>query len=413
MASISPIFDVGGVITHFVAVKEDITARKRLEEELRQAQKMDAFGQLAGGVAHDFNNLLTVIQGNASLAQDSRPGSLEQTAALDEVVRAVARATDLTRQLLMFSRRQTVRLVDLDLNEVVGDMTKMLQRLIGEHISLVSHYAPGGAPVHADIGMLEQVLMNLAVNSRDAMPKGGQLDIQTELVDLGSDEARMDSRRRPGSFVRLTVRDSGSGIAPDLLPRIFEPFFTTKDVGKGTGLGLATVFGIIEQHHGWIEVESRVGVGTSLIVYLPRLEAGVTAAGTRRERYDAGCGTETILLVEDEAAVRSLASRALMRKGYVVLEAASGPEALRVWAAHRAAIDLLLTDVVMPDGISGRDLATRLQVDKPSLKVIFSSGYTNEMPDSDSSLRDGSVFIEKPYATADLERKVRRCLDAK
>jgi PAS domain S-box-containing protein len=412
MASISPIFDAEGQITHFVAVKEDITERKRLEEELRQAQKMKAFGQLAGGVAHDFNNVLTVIQGNASLAQGSPPGSHAQAVALEEVIVAVARASDLTRQLLMFSRRQAVQLRDLDLNEVVGRMTRMLTRLIGEHIGLVAHYAPLGAPVHADAGMLEQVLMNLAVNSRDAMPQGGQLDIRTERVELGPDAPHAVSRRRPGSFVRLSVSDSGAGIAPDLVPRIFEPFFTTKDVGQGTGLGLATVFGIVEQHNGWIEVESRVGAGTDFHVYLPRLDGEAPASGRRPEEAGDDLGTETILLVEDEAAVRSLVSHVLTRRGYTVLEAASGPEALAMWTAHRAEIDLLLTDMVMPAGMSGRELAANLRADRPRLKVLFSSGYTDEMLEGDSSLRDGANFIGKPYATAELARKVRACLDA-
>ena len=269
LSMISPIFNAAGAITHYLAVKEDITERKQLEEQLRQSQKMEAFGQLAGGIAHDFNNLLTIIQGNVALLQE--PLNPDQAGCLVEISKASERAANLTRQLLTFSRRQIFQPKPLDLNEVVANTSKMLQRLIGEHIGLETHFAPGGAPIQADRTMMEQILMNLAVNSRDAMPKGGRLVIQTAAVVVSQADAEANPKARPGSFIRLKVTDTGCGMAPETLERIFEPFFTTKEVGKGTGLGLATVFGIVEQHHGWIEVESKLNRGTTFYIYLPRL----------------------------------------------------------------------------------------------------------------------------------------------
>ena len=411
LASLSPIFDGSGTITHFLAVKEDITEHKRLEHEFRQAQKMEAFGQLAGGVAHDFNNLLTVIQGNATLLETGTLSEDEQGEALRQISQASERASSLTRQLLMFSRRQAVRLESLDLNDVVLNMTKMLQRLIGEHITLVSEYAPGGAPVQADVGMMEQVLMNLAVNSRDAMPNGGRLSIQTKLLSLGEDATRTNPRARPGRFVRLSVADTGEGIAPEHLAQIFEPFFTTKDIGKGTGLGLATVFGILEQHRGWIEVESRLSEGTTFRYYLPHLDDIRERRPERRPLQGQRGGSETVLLVEDEPSLRRLARRLLERQGYRVHEAESAIAALSVWSEHRDEIALLLTDMVMPDGMSGWELSKCLQAEKPSLKVIYSSGYTDEMLGDASCLRGAFNFLEKPYKPGQILAKVRDVLD--
>ena len=389
----------------------DITERKQLEEQLRQSQKMEAFGQLAGGVAHDFNNLLTVIQGNVALLQLQEPLNPDQAGGLVEIAKAAERAANLTRQLLTFSRRQLFQPKPLDLNEVVANTSKMLQRLIGEHISLETHFAPGGAPIKADRTMMEQILINLAVNSRDAMPKGGCLIIQTAAIVISETEAQTNPKARPGAFIRLKVTDTGCGIAPKEMDRIFEPFFTTKEVGKGTGLGLATVFGIVAQHHGWIEVESRVNTGTTFHIYLPRLAESEKSQTEFSRAPEVRGGNETILLVEDEAPVRTLARTLLERKGYRVIEADSGLSALQIWQEHRNTIDLLFTDMVMPEGISGRELAGRLLAEKPGLKVIYSSGYTDDMLGENSPLRNNPNFLEKPFSSHKLLKRVRDCLD--
>jgi PAS domain S-box-containing protein len=410
LASVSPVCDAGGTITHFLAVKEDVTERRRLEEELRQGQKMEAIGRLAGGVAHDFNNLLTVIQGSAAALGATGLEPAEQVEILRQITEAADRAARLTRQLLAFSRRQAVKLADLDLNAVVLNMTRMLQRLIGEHISLTAQYAAGGAPIHADAGMMEQVLMNLAVNARDAMPRGGALAIRTEAVQL-DEQAAVHPRARQGRFVRLSVADTGSGIAPENMPHLFEPFFTTKDVGKGTGLGLAAVFGIVEQHGGWIEVQSEPGAGSRFDVYLPHLGKAIASTAERRSAGEERGGDETILLVEDEPSLQRLVQRVLERRGYRVHVAGSAAEALELWALHRDRIDLLLTDVVMPGGTGGRELAQRLHAEKRTLKVVFTSGYTDEVPGEASGLRGRAAFLEKPFEPKDVLRKVRACLD--
>jgi PAS domain S-box-containing protein len=390
----------------------DVTARKHLEEQFRQTRKMEAFGQLAAGVAHDFNNILTIICGNLTLLRESLPAKSDGLSCVDQAISAADRAANLTRQLLTFSRRQPLQPRDLDLNEVVANMTKMLKRLIGEHIALEAHYAPGNAPIHADPGMMEQVLINLAVNSRDAMPKGGRLILQTAAVTLTEADARNRSKARPGEFIELTVNDTGSGISRQDLPHIFEPFFTTKEVGKGTGLGLATVFGIIDQHQGWIEVESDTELGTTFHMFLPRLSQAAAAALLESSAAPAARGgTETILLVEDEAAVRQLMHVLLAGHGYHVHEAASGVAAFDVWAQHRERINLLVTDMVMPEGIGGRELAERLTQEKPGLKVIYCSGYTDDALGSDSPLRNNKHFLEKPFDPNSFLQRVRQCLD--
>jgi PAS domain S-box-containing protein len=400
-----------GQISGMVGTGRDITERKQLEEQLRQSQKMEAFGQLAGGVAHDFNNLLTVILGHVALLQLQESINPDQAAGLVEIAKAAERATNLTRQLLTFSRRQLFQPKPLDLNEVVANTSKMLQRLIGEHISLETHFAPGGAPVMADRTMMEQILINLAVNSRDAMPKGGCLIIQTTAIVISEADAPANPKARPGAFIRLKVTDTGCGIAPKEMERIFEPFFTTKEIGKGTGLGLATVFGIVAQHHGWIEVESKVNAGAAFYIYLPRLPDSEKSHTEFSRVPEIRGGNETILLVEDEAPVRSLARTLLERKGYHVIEAASGLSALEIWQQHREAIDLLFTDMVMPEGISGRELAARLLAEKPGLKVIYSSGYTDDMLGENSPLRNNPNFLEKPFSSHKLLQRVRDCLD--
>jgi PAS domain S-box-containing protein len=400
-----------GQICGLVGTGRDVTERKQLEEELRQSQKMEAFGQLAGGVAHDFNNLLTVILGHIALLQLQESLNPDQAAGLVEIAKAAERAANLTRQLLTFSRRQLFQPKPLDLNEVVANTSKMLQRLIGEHIGLETHFAPGGAPILADGTMMEQILINLAVNSRDAMSKGGRLIIQTAAVVISEADALANPKARSGAFIRLKVTDTGCGIGPKEMEHIFEPFFTTKEVGKGTGLGLATVFGIVVQHHGWIEVESKVNAGATFYIYLPRLPESEKSQTEFSRIPEVRGGNETILLVEDEAPVRSLARTLLERKGYHVIEADSGLSALEIWQEQRDAIDLLFTDMVMPEGISGRELAARLLVEKPGLKVIYTSGYTDDMLGENSPLRNNPNFMEKPFDSHKLLKQVRDCLD--
>ncbi len=396
-----------------VSAVRDLTERKHLEAQLRQSQKMQAFGQLAAGVAHDFNNILTVIQGNVSLLQMGQLSQTEQASANAEIFRAAQRAANLTRQLLTFSRRQPMQPKDLDLNEVVANITKMLRRLIGEDIALETRYAPGGASIHADPGMLEQILMNLAVNSRDAMPKGGRLIVETAPVTLTDTTQLSKHTSRPGNFVRLSITDTGCGVAPEHLPHLFEPFFTTKDVGKGTGLGLATVFGIVEQHQGWIEVESRVNQGTTFDIYFPRLARKPVDAERPTAPVQVPGGNETILLVEDEMALRRLMQRVLERAGYHIHAAVSGVQALEIWRERQEGIDILVTDMVMPDGLNGRELADRLRTDKPDLKIIYCSGYANNMPGRDTPLRDNESFLEKPFEPSKLLQKIRDCADMK
>jgi CheY-like chemotaxis protein len=372
---------------------------------------MEVFGQLAAGVAHDFNNILTVIQGNASLLQGRDVPAAERESIAAEICAAGQRAGNLTRQLLTFSQRQVFQPRAMDLNEVVTNMTKMLRRLIGENIDWVARYAPGSVPVNADPVMMEQILVNLAVNSRDAMPQGGRLLLETALVALSKAEAASKAQARPGNFVRLSITDTGVGIAPENLHHVFEPFFTTKGPGKGTGLGLATVFGIVKQHQGWIEIESQVNAGTTFHIYLPRWEQAVPAAHPRLEPHAIRGGRESILLVEDEPAVRQFFRRVLEGKGYSVHEAGSGEAALQVWQRHPQ-IELLLTDLVMPGGLSGRELAERFRAEKPSLKVLYCSGYTSDMLGKDSELRVNGDFLEKPFEQDKLLQAVRDHLDA-
>jgi two-component system, cell cycle sensor histidine kinase and response regulator CckA len=391
----------------------DITDRLFLEEQLRQAQKLDAIGRLAGGVAHDFNNLLTVIHGNSSLLLADDSARPEMVEAAREIREAAARAANLTRQLLTFSRRQPIKTETVDLNDVVSGVGRMLQRLIGEDIVLHTSLLPGGAPVKADAGMLEQVLLNLAVNARDAMPRGGEVRIGLDSVSFDPAGASRSAGARPGSFIRLTVRDNGSGIDPDHLSHIFEPFFTTKEIGKGTGLGLATVHGIVAQHQGWIAVESQPGSGATFIIHLPRLEQAEASRVHEPETVAMPGGSETILVVEDEPAVRTLAVRILSTRGYRVLAAPSGAAALEMWPEHSAVVDLLLTDLVMPGGVSGPQLAERLRAEKPELTVIYMSGYAGDTAGRGLDLREGVNFLQKPFSPSQLVQAVRQSLDQK
>jgi two-component system, cell cycle sensor histidine kinase and response regulator CckA len=390
----------------------DITERLNLEAQLRHAQKLEAVGQLAAGVAHDFNNIMTIIQGHASLLLLSGEEQSAATAeSLKEISVAADRAANLTRQLLAFSRKQIMQPKPLQLNAVIGNVVKMLHRLIGETIALQCHYAPGLPLVFADATMIEQIIMNLAVNARDAMPISGQLTISTSKRDADAAALRQHPDARAGRYVGLTVADTGCGMDAATLSRMFEPFFTTKEVGKGTGLGLATVYGIVKQHRGWIEAVSEVGKGTTLSIYIPAMAESVELPPPISLEPDSPQGHETLLLVEDEPALRELMAKLLRLRGYRVFAYPSGAEAFEAWASHRETIDLLLTDVIMPGGVSGQELSRRLQADKPDLKVIFTSGYSLESNPGERQLPEGSIFLQKPYAPSKLVEAVRYSLD--
>lgn len=384
--------------------------RQALEGQLIQAQKMEAVGQLAGGVAHDFNNILAVTMLNLGLLQ--RNPSLDEGAreALNEVDTETQRASGLTRQLLLFSHRSQLEVKVLDLNEVVANLLKMLGRLIGEDIDLQFQRKTVLPPVEADAGMLEQVLMNLCVNARDAMPKGGRITISTEARKFDGDLTGEHPHRQPGAFVCLAVADTGSGMDEPTVQRIFEPFFTTKEVGKGTGLGLATVHGIVAQHRGWVEVQSQLGQGSTFRVFLPASDKSAEAAGEKPWLGDAK-GYETVLVAEDDHGVRRVLAQTLRMLGYRVLEAANGQEALKIWQDQQHRIDLLFSDVVMPEGITGLELAERLRAEKPGLRIILSSGYSATTPQSATVSAPGLVYLPKPYQVSILGRKVRECLD--
>jgi len=386
------------------------------QQQLRQSQKMEAIGQLAGGVAHDFNNMLAVIRGNAELLlMDADQHTTETKDCLKQIAAASERAANLTRQLLAFSRKQVMQSQPLVLNNVIAELTKMLRRIIGEQIDLQCRYADELPFVQADAGMIEQVLVNLAVNARDAMPHGGQLLITTERVSLEGARAQTHAEARAGEFVCLAVTDAGTGIAPEHLPRIFEPFFTTKEIGKGTGLGLAMVYGIVKQHQGWIEVSSQLGAGATFKIFLPAIPTPTKAAVASKAEANLPGGTETILLVEDDYAVRVITRRVLESHGYKIYEATTARDALELWRGRAEEIALLLTDIIMPEGVSGRDLVEQLRALRPSLKVIFLSGYSADVigKDTDFFRRSKSLFLQKPCSAGTLLGTVRRCLDEK
>ena len=404
--------ELGGQPSLLLGLFRDITAQKRLEDQLRQSQKMEAIGQLAGGIAHDFNNILTVIHGHASLliAGGSLTGVSARSA--QQIGQAAERAAGLTRQLLTFSRRQVMQPRRLDMNEVVRNISKMLERLLGEDITLQLEYFPQPALVQADAGMMEQVLLNLAVNSRDAMPKGGKLGIKIAMAEVSPADLAQHPEAQPGRFVCVSAIDTGCGIVPENLRRIFEPFFTTKEVGKGTGLGLATAYGIVKQHQGWIDVESELGEGTTFRVFLPVTSEPAPADNDQPGQQTIRGGTETILVVEDEAPVRELVCNLLASHGYTILQAESGQKALLVWKDNKDRVDLLLTDLVMPERLNGRELAEKLWAERPKLKVIFTSGYSADVVGKDFLLRTGLSYLQKPYAPQNLTLMVRNCLDA-
>ena len=411
--NVRPRKDAAGHILHYEWSLADITERRQLESQLRQAQKMEAVGLLAGGVAHDFNNLLTVIGGRCYLMLD-KLGPDDALRREVELVRSAAeRAARLTHQLLAFSRKQVLEPRVLDLNETVTGIEPLLRRLIGEHIEISVTRGSGLGRVKADAGQLEQVILNLAVNARDAMPQGGRLVLETANVTLDERAARRAHDLAPGSYVVLSVTDSGHGMDAATRAQIFEPFFTTKEVGKGTGLGLSTVYGIVKQSGGFIEVESEPGRGASFKVHLPRVEEDEEAVsepgkapGTRLH------GSETVLLVEDDESLRTLAREILTVQGYAVLEAASPRDALRIHQTHAGRIDLLLTDVVMPE-MNGRQLAQHLKIARPDMAVLFMSGYTGAaLAQSGGAAEFTGSLLQKPFTPDGLSRRVRDVLDA-
>jgi len=390
------------------AIAEDVTERRVLEDQFRQAQKMEAVGRLAGGVAHDFNNLLMVISGYTEVIL----AKLDADHPLQEKARAIQqaadRATTLTRQLLAFSRKQLLELKVVDVNAIVEDMERLLRPLIGETIELTANLAPEAGHTRADAGQLEQVLMNLVVNAKDAMPAGGKLTIQTQNVMVDENHHRGQTFIRPGQYVMLSVSDTGMGMDKETQSRIFEPFFTTKEKGKGTGLGLSTVYGIVKQSGGYVMVQSEKGHGTTFNIYLPREEAAADIHATPVLRAASG-GSETVLLVEDEESVRQLVRETLLAKGYHVIEAENGESGLAAAAQHHGKIDLVITDVVMP-GMGGREMVQRMAETRPEAKVLYLSGYTEDAILSEGTVEGGTAFLQKPFTLQNLSRKVREVL---
>ncbi len=405
-----------GIIEHGHVVRtwgsqRDITDRRRLEEQIRQAQKVEAVGRLAGGIAHDFNNILTAILGTTQLLQSQLGPAAPHYADVEEIRRAAERAADLTRQLLAYSRRQVLAPRVLDLNVVVAGLEPMLQRLLGEDVQLATRLARGLAPVTADPGQLGQVIVNLAINARDAMPQGGRVVIETANAELDVAFARSHAGAVPGAYVRLGVSDTGIGMDEDTRSHLFEPFFTTKPVGQGTGLGLATVYGIVKQSGGYIWVETEAGRGTTFHICLPQSKGVPEPIAAADRPVELAGGAETILLVEDEEAVRTLSHRVLATLGYTLIVAASGPDALRAAEGHDGPIHLLLTDVVMPE-MSGRELTRRLAADRSGLKVLYMSGYSEDAIARHGVLDPGTAFLQKPFTPDALAWRVREVLGA-
>jgi len=368
-------------------------------------------GQLAAGVAHDINNILTVIQGHAGLLLNAVPPGADSVRSIKQISAASERAASFIRQLLTFSRKQIFRSKILDLNAVVQNLKGMLPRLIGEDITLETHCQADLPCIQADTGMVEQIVMNLAANARDAMPKGGKLLITTSAAEIDAAYVRQHPEARVGWFVCLTVSDTGCGMDHQVLRRVFEPFFTTKEVGKGTGLGLATVYGVVKQHHGWIEVQSEIGAGTSFKVFLPVAgKAGDAPADPAVKSESVRGGKETILLVEDEIGLLELVRDILQHYHYHVLIASSGAEALRIWDGSNGQVDLLFTDMVMPGGMTGGELAAELKKRKPELKVIYASGYSSALTGKEFS-QGNNIFLAKPYQPVQVARLIRNTLD--
>ncbi|MFZ1203988.1 MAG: CHASE4 domain-containing protein [Candidatus Acidiferrales bacterium] len=408
---VQPLRGADGNLIGVIGVALDVTDRKHLTDQLRQSQKMQAIGELAGGVAHDFNNLLMVVKGHAQLLLQRMPKDASLHHSVEQMEKAADRAASLTRQLLAFSRKQVLQPRVLDMNDVVGGMIKMFSRVIGENIEMA--FVPGAnlGRTKADPGQIEQVLLNLVVNARDAMPDGGRLTIETANVQLDHTYAAGHVAVEPGPYIMLTVTDTGCGMDAETQSRIFEPFFTTKEAGKGTGLGLATVYGVVKQSGGYIWVYSEVGCGSTFKIYLPQVAEEVEAPVVTSETGGSLAGTETILFVEDEQSVRELVRDYLRGEGYSVLDAGDGIEALQVAAAHNGPIHILVTDVVMPR-LSGRDLAARLSAERRNLKILFISGYTDDTVVRHGVLDGGVAFLQKPFNLKALAEKIREVLKA-
>jgi two-component system, cell cycle sensor histidine kinase and response regulator CckA len=407
--TITPVRDAAGAITHFVAIKRDLTDQRALEAQFLQAQKMEVVGRLAGGIAHDFNNMLTVINGMSELALEELPRAHPLRHDLERILESGQRAASLTRQLLTFSRKQIVSRRPHAVAGAIGDFRGMLQRLIGEDIRLEAAVAPGTGSILADLSQFEQVLLNLAVNAKDAMPRGGSLKLSAEPRDVAEPPAGAIPPLRPGKYVALRIADSGTGMSAHVRERIFEPFFTTKEEGKGTGLGMATVYAIVEQAGGSIAVDSELGVGTTFTVYWPRVADD--GAGTRAECADVRpSGAETILIVEDDEGVRELCRRSLAAAGYAVLAAPDASAATKILSEYTGEIALLVTDVVLP-GAGGRELAAVAKAERPRLRVLFASGYTDDTILAHGVRQNTVQFLPKPYSPRALAIKVREVLD--
>jgi two-component system cell cycle sensor histidine kinase/response regulator CckA len=407
----SAVRNADGAVEKLVIVNRDISERRQLEEQLRQSQKMDAIGRLSGGVAHDFNNLLGVIIGYTEVLQDHIKEGDSLRVCVDQVLEAGKRAASLTRQLLAFSRQQVLEPKVLILNAVVSDMEKMLRRMIGEDVELTTKLDPQLGKVRADQGQIEQVIMNLAVNARDAMPEGGKLSIETSNTEM--DEAFVKHYAypvQPGAYILLTVSDTGTGMDNATRQRIFEPFFTTKEKGKGTGLGLSMVYGVVKQSGGYIDVDSIVGKGTTFNIYLPRINQNENVDIAQINSPAVLQGKETILLVEDEKNLRTLTRNLLELYGYSVLDAENGSDALTISRQTRSTIHLLLTDIVMPE-IGGRALAQKLSKERPDMKVVYMSGYTGQTIGGQAVLNPGAFFLQKPFTRENLARKIREALE--
>jgi len=402
-----------GVAIDTTRRKQAESEREKLQGQLIQAQKMEAVGQLAGGVAHDFNNILAAMVMNLGLMRDDPVLTPELRAQIDDQQEFVARAANLTRQLLLFGRREVMQKQLLDLDSLLGNLLKMLRRLIGENISIEFKGNPKATWIVADGGMVEQVVMNLVVNARDAMPAGGRITLTSEPVELGVPTAGSPPAARAGRFVRLTIADSGCGMDAGTLAHIFEPFFTTKAPGKGTGLGLATVYGIVERHEGWIAVDSSPGSGTTFRIHLPAADPGRGPGPDTISRLPVSGGQETVFLVEDDTSVRAAALAVLRHAGYQVITAGNGQAAVEIWNARQQKIDLLLTDMIMPEGWTGIELVKRLRKDEPGLKVIIMSGYSLELSQQGVLTTERLVYLAKPFEPAMLTRIVRQCLDGK
>jgi signal transduction histidine kinase/CheY-like chemotaxis protein len=391
----------------------DTSELQQLEAQLRHAQKLDSVGRLAAGIAHDFNNVLTIIKGHTGLLR-SDPTAVNPALrdSVQQIAQAAERGSKLTNQLLSFSRRNVLRLRPIDLNELITNLSAMLHRTLGEDVTCQFRYASDLPRIHADPALIEQVVLNLAVNAREAMPKGGQLVVSSSVVEIDAAYVqRHPTDAKPGQFVCLTVSDTGCGMDAATLSRVFEPFFTTRDSGEGRGLGLATAYGIVKQHHGWIEIRSQPGQGSTFRVFLPPTQLRPTDELTIPHEQ-VPRGTETILVVEDEAPVRWILKEALGKLGYTVLEAGNGVEALALWHQHHATIRLLLTDMVMPVGLTGQELAERFTNQEPDLKVMYMSGYSLQAAGKDIPLLDGLNFLAKPFDGARLALAIRQCLDS-